>query len=464
MKNFRLLLIILIFMLSISVSAQWTSAIKDEQGREIIPRGFVVNTEDDAGKLYFDSMDYQRMVKLGANFQVIRLNIGMLGGYPGHSIDENYLKHLDSLVQLGKNSGIRTAFKMTVYGTKDFDWGNFWRNDNGEQKHLEEAWMNLFKRYKDESYVFGYDLLNEPRKGDFDISYKNMEAAHLIPLFQRLINIGHQANPNKKFLYQPMLVNDEDRKNYRPPFIKMKTPVTGDNVMYAPHIYEDNKEKIGDWMNQYESDANVSGTPIFMGEWGNATYNHTDSTLQAQFKYKDFYIETVKVFDSLKVGSIKAWFKGTREIKTNSIGSYTWSLFKDESDSGSIERKYIMDIISRPYPQCVAGEILKYKVDFPTRTMSAIVVGNNKKGASKLFIPADRWYPDGFTVTIGKTVVKYNPLKNIGLEVVQHGMGETASDLIWDSNKQQLVILRWPEEGRELKILIQPGLYQDIIR
>jgi hypothetical protein len=445
------------------LSAQYKYPIRDGQGRQVIPRGFVVNTEDREGDLFFTPGDYHRMVKLGANFQVVRLRLGRLGGYPGNPLEEAYLLHLDSLVQMGKNAGIMTDFKMTVYGTEGFSWGDFWRNGENHFDLLEQAWITLFERYKDERAVFGYDLLNEPMKGDLDASYEELESLYLVPLFQRLINTSNRIDPKKKCLYQPILVNNPDRKIYHPPFIRMKTPVTGENVFYAPHIYEGKSERLKEWTGQYEEDARVSGKPIFIGEWGNATTGHADSSLAGQHNYREIYVETANLFDSLMVGTIKAWFTGTRFIMRNPDGVYTWALFRDNSHAGSIERKYIMDIIARPYPQCVAGDLHEFAMDFPTRTMSARITPDNSLGASRIFIPADRWYPDGFTMTIGETVVKYDPMKNSGLEVVEPGAGETTADLIWDPFRQQLVILAWPVDQSELELLVQPGLFQGLI-
>jgi endoglycosylceramidase len=443
--------------------AQVPYAIRDGQGRHVVPRGFVVNTEDSRGDIFYTPEDYYRMVRMGANFQVIRLKLGRLGGYPGNGPEPSYLLHLDSLVQMGKNAGIRTDFKLTVYGTTGFSWGNFWRNENGEFDHLEKAWRLLWERYRNEPAVYGYDLLNEPMKGDLDVGYEEMESAYLIPLYQRLVDACHGISPHKKCLYQAILVNNPDREIYHPPFISMKTPLKGENIMYAPHIYEGDKSRIRSWFDKYYRDAAVSGVPIFFGEWGPATYDPVDSSLTEQFRYQDFYIETAHIFDSLGVGTAKAWFTGTRFTGKSGRGPFTWSIFKDNRGVGTVERKYITDIIARPYPQCIAGDIMEFSVDFPTRSLHLEIRSENSKGASRIFIPADRLYPDGFTLTAGETVVIFNPIENTGLEVIEPGRGITPADFIWDPFRQQLVVLQWPVDGTRLRVSIQPGIYQEIL-
>lgn len=122
------LIIIVSLLIFSSASAQLKHPVRDEQGRHIVPRGFVINTEDSKGNIYYTPGDYHRMVKMGANIQVIRLRLGALGGYPGNELEQSYLLHLDSLVQMGKNAGLKTNFKLTVYGTEGFDWADFWKN------------------------------------------------------------------------------------------------------------------------------------------------------------------------------------------------------------------------------------------------------------------------------------------------------------------------------------------------
>ncbi|MCP4311488.1 MAG: glycoside hydrolase family 5 protein [Bacteroidetes bacterium] len=451
-----------LFMIT-AATAQLKHPIRDEQGRHVIPRGFVINTEDKQGNIYYTANDYHRMVRMGANFQVIRLRLGALGGYPGNLLEESYLLHLDSLVQMGKNAGLKTDFKLTVYMTKGFEWADFWKNENGEHDHLTGAWKQVWVRYKDEPAVFGYDLLNEPRKGEMKEDYAEMEAKYLVPLYRRLMDESHLINPAKKCLYQPLLVNDEDRKSHHPPFVVMQTPVDRENIMYAPHIYDLDKSRFLSWIRQYERDAALSDVPIFFGEWGPATYDPVDSSLTQQYEFQDLYMETAHLFDSLGVGTVKAWFTGTRFAGTSERGPFTWSIFKDNQGVGTIERKYITDIIARPYPQCIAGDILEFSFDLSNRSLVLDVHTENAKGASKIFIPADRYYPDGFTVTVGETMVIYDPTKNVGLEVVEPGNGYSPSEFIWDSYQQQLVILKWPVDDENIRVLLQPGIYQEIL-
>jgi len=192
----------IIALLALPVSAQIKHGLRDENKRHVIARGFVVNTNDGKYDLMLDADDYMRMVRLGANFQVVRLELGKLSTFPGCHLDKTYLHKLDTLVRLGKHAGMKTVFKMTVYGVRRFSWEAFWQNKNNEQQTYLEAWQVLWRRYQDEPFVYGYDLINEPRKLSMAISYDDLTDNYLIPLYQKLIDEHNAINDTKMCLCQ----------------------------------------------------------------------------------------------------------------------------------------------------------------------------------------------------------------------------------------------------------------------
>ncbi len=69
---------------------------RDDDGRHFIPRGGVVVTEQSGVPTTDYSLDdYRRMLRLGANFQVIRLTLGPLGSWPGNELQQEYLEKVD---------------------------------------------------------------------------------------------------------------------------------------------------------------------------------------------------------------------------------------------------------------------------------------------------------------------------------------------------------------------------------
>lgn len=456
MKNLSLTIILILT--TFALSAQLKHALRDDNGRHVIGRGFVVVTNNS----YFNSDDYLRMVRLGANFQVVRLELGRLSRFPGATIETEYLLKLDSLVQLGKNVGIKTVFKMTVYGIQDFSWEKFWMNENNIQQKYTEAWKLIWNRYKDENAVVAYDLVNEPRKLEMDISYENLTKQYLLPLYQQLIDQSQQVNPDKYCLVQSIFMNKGEKINGNQ-YFEITSPLNRKNVLFAPHIYQQKKELVKPTLLRFEKESEILEAPIFIGEWGFPTFDKTDSTITGklgQLNYMDFYIRTAELFDSLGFNTIKAWFSGNpHKQHFLSGGPSTWAIFNDKHPVGTAERKYITDIIARPYPQAIAGDIKSFKYDFATRTLDVHLKSDNKKGASSIFIGANRHYPDGFSIELNGSVIScHNPLKKSGLELCDLNKTAGPNDFVWDESHQKLIVRKWPEDKADVRLRIVPGV------
>ncbi|GAB7255947.1 cellulase family glycosylhydrolase [Polaribacter sp. OB-PA-B3] len=457
------LFVIILFIFSTTSFSQIKHGIRDKQGKHIIPRGFVINTNDHKGEVFFNSDDYARAVRMGANTQVVRLELGKLSSFPGGKLEPNYLKKLDTLVNLGKNHGIKTVFKMTVYGVEKLKWEDIWENKNDKMhKTYIDAWKVIWKRYADQSYVLGYDIVNEPRKLKMNISYKDLTDKYLIPLYQRIIDESQKINADKLILIQSIFMNKGEKIDNNQ-YAEITSPINRKNVIFAPHIYQSKIEFIKKNMDRFDKESDMLKAPILIGEWGFPTFAVTDTTLVGklgQLEYRKLYIKTAEVFDKMGVGSIKAWFLGNRTMQNFLAGGpSTWSIFSDKTDAGTVERKYITDVISRPFPQEIAGDIQSFLFNFAKRELNLNIISDNKKGASKIFISQNRHYPDGFSIIINNDfVMYYNPLKNVGLEVYKTTEDSNPSDFIWDEKTQKLIVLKWPKNNTNYNIKIVPGI------
>ena len=450
-------LLICLLLCTASASAQLTNPLRDNQGRHVVPRGFVVITNDHIGDVYYHLSDYQRMARLGANYQVIRVNAREL---PLDDVQQAnaYLARLDSLVDLGRKVGMKTVMKMTIYGIKKFSWERFWTNEDNIQDVYVDRWKLVFDYFKDNFFVSGYDLLNEPRKKSLKVSYNEITEDYLFPFYEKLIDEANKYDKTKSFYCQSIYLNKEDRGHDELSIIRK--PINRKHVILTPHLYQWESTKVGPQMNMNSTNAQTMKAKMLVGEWGIPTLSSSDSTIEAQLDYKKLYMRTLQVFDSLGCGAFKAWFAGTRKMMKYMHGEpYTWCLFRDNGAVGSYERKYIMDIIAHPYPQIIAGDIYRFNFDFPTRKFTVSLKPDNSKGASFIYLCADRYYQDGFVGTLSDgTVLSYDPLIPNRIEVVKCGDTFQANDVVWDSSKQRIIFLRWPKVSNLLTIKITPGL------
>lgn len=454
----------LLAMISTITFSQIKHGLRDENQRHIIPRGFVINTNDGGGEVFFNGDDYLRMVRMGANTQVIRLELDKLSDFPGGKLQPNYLLKLDSLVALGEHVNIKTIFKMTVYGVHEFKWETFWQNKNNEYQTYVDAWKVIWKRYADHPNVIGYDVVNEPRKLNMEITYEDLTKNYLIPLYQNIIDESQKINPSKKILIQSIFMNRGEKIDNNQ-YAEITVPINRTNVVFAPHIYQNKDEFIERNMSRFEKESEMLKAPILIGEWGFPTFATTDTLISGelgQLRYAELYIKTAEIFDRMGVGSIKAWFLGNRTMQNFLPGGpSTWSIFSDSTDAGTVERKYITDIIARPYPQCIAGDIHSFIFNHATRSLDLHIISDNSKGESNIFIGANRHYPDGFSIIINKDLILfYNPLKQVGLETFISPDYVNPSDYIWDHQTQKLILKKWPKDRTSLNVRIVPGLHK----
>jgi hypothetical protein len=434
--------------------------IPDEQGREIVPGGFVAITEDRKGVIRYTPDDYRRMVRMGANFQVIRVSLGRLGGWPGATADPSYLAQLDDMVRMGREAGLKTIFKLVVYGIKGFDtaqWDALWNNTRGSQDALLDAWRKIWIRYKDDPSVFGYDLLNEPKLG-LDPDEQKCVRENLLPTLRRLTDAMHSISPGKWALYQPLF---RDKGQGVGPFTPMREPLGRDRAIYAPHMYTIDMKTMRQTLDRYEREAALSKAPLLLGEWGPSVALTVDSNLEKQAIYTKAYQETAADLDNRGIGGIKAWFCGSRSPLENrkSKTKYTWAIFSDTSPTGKTERKFLVDPLARPRPLVVAGRLENYGFNFETRTLEMTLQPDATLGGTKIFVSADRFYPAGFRVEIGEGLVMAMKPSDGKLHVVSSAgdRDRRQADLVrWDDEKLHLIIEKWVEPTPRLAMKIVP--------
>lgn len=434
--------------------------IPDELGRELVPGGFVAITEDSKGVIRYTPDDYRRMVRMGANFQVIRLSLGRLGGWPSAKVDPTYPAQLDEMVRMGREAGLKTIFKLVVYGIKGFDagqWDALWNNTNGSQDKLLEAWKKIWIRYRDDPAVFGYDLLNEPKLG-LDPDEQRCVRENLMPALRRLIDALHEISPQKWALYQPLF---RDKGLGVGPFTPMKEPIGRSRVIYAPHMYTTDLKKMRETLDRYEEEAALSKAPMLLGEWGPSVALTVDSNRERQAFYTKVYQETAADLDRRGIGGIKAWFIGSRSPLENkkSKTKYTWAIFSDTSPTGKTERKYLVDPLARPRPLVVAGRIDNSGFNFETRTLEISLQPNAPLGSTEFFVSVDRYYPAGFRAEIGEGLVMALKPEAEQLSIV-HSADDRSTDqaqrIRWDKEKQHLIIEAWADTPPRLSLKILP--------
>lgn len=206
---------------------------------------------------YISSWDLALIKKEG--FNSVRLPINAR-----HLHKEETLSRIDNLISLCRELGLLVILDM--HGAPGGQTGtniDDSANDRPElfekeayQQELIDLWRMLARRYKDETAVAGYDLMNEPLPEWFG-SFNPM----VLPLYRRLVQAIREEDTNHM-----IIVEGTHWATDFSIFDPLQNTSLDDNCMLQFHKYWSNpdKESIMPFL-QYRERLNM---PLFMGEGG----------------------------------------------------------------------------------------------------------------------------------------------------------------------------------------------------
>ncbi len=146
----------------------------------------------------------------------------------------------------------------------DDSWGYPFLYDSPESQELTALiWQKLARRYRDETIILGYDLLNEPIPHFFDTAYLNPK---LEPLYKRVVAAIRRVDQNH-IIFLGGAQWDTNFKVFGPPF--------DDKLAYTFHKYW--SETTPSVIQEYVDFSNRYNVPLWLGESGENTYEWISS-------------------------------------------------------------------------------------------------------------------------------------------------------------------------------------------
>lgn len=134
-----------------------------------------------------------------------------------------------------------------------------WQNTS-HQDDFVRLWKIIAQKYKNESSILGYELLNEP------VAPTNSQ---LTSLYQRAIT-AIRAIDTKHIIFL-------DGNIYAGNFIDFNPVELGTNIVYIFHSYSSAQEAANSWQQEYLPFQNKHNVPIICNEYGGACEYGTDS-------------------------------------------------------------------------------------------------------------------------------------------------------------------------------------------
>jgi endoglycosylceramidase len=247
--------------------------------------------------------------------------------------------------------------------------------------HFVEAWRRVASRLASFDNVVGFDPLNEPHWGTYSIN--SFEEERLAPFYVEVATAVRAEAPSWLVFAEPGASRNVGYPSHLPrlPF---------DGVVYAPHSYDNDAEggagfdpghraAILQKLVDYRAEADAIGAALWIGEYGGqADKPGITEYMSAQYD---------------AAGAVGA-------------GTTYWSF--DEGDGGysllaadGSEKAVLADVLARPYPSRVAGDLQGYDFDAATRTATIRFAPDRAIATpTEIVVPA-RAYPSGVAVDCG---------------------------------------------------------------
>ncbi len=425
----------------------------DSQGRLVILRGFVTTPHGRGVRYDYTIDDYRRMRAMGANYQCIRLTMGALGAWIGRQPDPGYMAQIDSMVAFAKQVGMYSSFKLTTYDLPDFEetgWSALWENKRGEQEAIINGWKVLWERYKDEPAVVGYDLLNEPHAGILPLSDEELATRFLIPFYQKMIDAMQKIDGRHLAFFQPIA----------PP------PRTGSlsfegarihraRIVYAPHFYppvrmtpasaNSSLEEYETMIQGFLAEARFQRAPLLIGEYGMPWPTSRDGDAFWEALAQRFEQAANDVLDRYGLSASRPHYADDRAGGITVDGSFlTWALIRGTSGLSGPERAFLTDVIARPYPARLAGNLETFGFNRVYHQFTLKYVPIARQGATEVIIPRARVFPNGFTITHSAGItLALDTTQPSGLRVVSNTGRINANAFSWNESSQTLTVQEW---------------------
>ncbi len=368
---------------------------------------------------------------LAANgFNVVRLGVLFAGVMPQQGvIDQNYLDQVDNTVQLlaAKHIWVLLDFHQDQYNEKfqgegfpdwavspsllpnDAHYGfpldeflslalngaydKLWANHGGIWDQYQAAWAATAMRFRDQPFLLGYDLFNEPWPGTlwatcFEIDCPLFDAT--LQKFQQQALAGVRSADTSHFaFFEPQQLFDFGAPSR---FGKIDDPALGlswHSYCSAELLSSTGLPDLPDCPILEPRTANNAATQsAAMGA----------TSLLTEFGASDDLGDigrVTKLADQHLVGWTYWSYKSFGD-PTGAAGAE--SLFSDDTDLGTLKAPKA-DLLIRPYAQAIAGTPQAMSFDTSSKAFSLTYAPRTSTAPTEIFLPA-RQYPNGYQVSV----------------------------------------------------------------
>ncbi len=427
-------------------TAAWSDGtwLRDTQGRVMLIHGINVSQKvppylpDGAATISQAAAYFSNVSQAG--FNAVRLIIIWAGLEPTPgTIDPQYLKQIQQEVQFCSDDGLYvlldmhqdlysqslcygdgapawacdlTGYSVTQCSTTNWatnylvpaitqSFQNFWNDAQGPdgiglQEHYAEAWQRVAALFATNTSVLGYEIMNEPYPGKYDLFSTGFEIQALVPFYEKVAAAIRKVDSSHAIVFEPSVTRANLLHNYNTGISSTTFPQDFRNLVFAPHYYpltsgsSISTTDITSLQTTIPQIAMVSAsmkTPYIVDEMG-LDHNESNSA--------DYMTALLGELDH----EISNWMFWAYGEVFNGSGS---EILLDATGAPAFP---LIDVLSRPYPVLTAGTpvSISYPITSdPSSFMTTSFTYTYKEdgighGSTEIFIPQIH-FPNGFTVT-----------------------------------------------------------------
>ncbi len=385
--------------------------VRDPDGRAVIMRGVNLSGSQKAAPYLDDktSADYAR-VRDAWGMNAIRFVMPWAAVEPDHGrYDDAFLDRVAERIGWANDHNLLVVIDMhqDVYGEGfGFDGAPRWTCDEAHYtafvpttpwylntvdpevqacfdalytEHTQDfaaAWRHVASRLASLPAVIGFDVLNEPSWGSYEVF--RFEQDRLTPFYAEAVAAVREEAPHWIAFLEPAASRNLGIATQLRPFEFA-------NVMYSPHSYDANAESGGgfdpaqrqriiDNVADLAFEARTLGAGLWIGEYGGvATDPGIVEYMTAQYD---------------AAGAVAA-------------GTMYWAYDKSDGygmlDPDGNEKPLLLGALVRPYPERVAGDPISYAFDPVTSQFTFSYSPNSVSAPTTITVPA-RTYEAGYRV------------------------------------------------------------------
>ena len=376
----------------------------------------------------FTARDADFLVRHGIN--AVRLGVLFAGVMPRPGvIDQGYLDRIDRIVQLLADRRIWVLLDFhqdalnerfagegfPAWATHDdglpfVDLGSFflndqtpavqraydhfWNDDNDLWRYYTQAWVAVAKKWRDQPYLMGYDLFNEPNAGSQMSTCANPAGcpvfdARLQAMFDHVRAAIRAVDPRNLVWFEPQfLFNAISRSNF--------THVDDPAVALSWHDYACTPAFVEGGVFPDDVDCTIN-EPRVMDDAAQQMEQMGAGGAMTEFGAEDDLADLERM-TAYADQHLTGWMYWAYKHWDDPTGSDTEGLFRDDAKPATVKQAKV-DVLFHAYPQAIAGTPTRMRWSPARELMTLTFRPDPSTGLTDVFVPA-RAYPGGYSVRV----------------------------------------------------------------